>query len=277
MTTDAKIFWIASYPRSGNTLMRIMLSQALLSPAMQNHIDAHFPSINVDQPLQEQAAGAAVERFITTPLPLKEGAVFESQYGPVKFVKTHWGSPDVMDTASSLGAAYFLRHPIDVFLSGLNYIYFNAERIPVFREYFLEKTPRSVDEIAERGELSHYLGNFIANSGFWPFQFSSKTWVESVRNWSAAATRQNITIYAYSKMVAQKAETLFDVTQKAGIDLTTSQVNQGVIGSTEATQPDGKFYWRGGGLIKAKYLQASEVALLEDRLLRPLGIDMVSM
>ena len=144
---------MASYPRSGNTLVRIALNRILQGPDRQLALDEDFPEYDHRGP------------FPTN------GVAFPGRDGPVVFMKTHWCQP--LERESSIGAIYLVRHPIDVFLSGINYIFLEHEKYEAFRQFFGDDGPQRVEELAEAGKLDGYLDRLSPNrdygrSGFTP-------------------------------------------------------------------------------------------------------------
>lgn len=266
-------FWIASYPRSGNTLVRISISQALLPPGEQDFVDRNFPSIYVEQSVADQRSNKPIPSHITETLPPDVGMAFTGRYGSVRFTKIHWRSPEIMDLFDSLGGIYLLRHPVDIFLSGLNYMYINAGREDVFRKYFLDATPRGVSDICTRGEIKYYLDDFCYNLGFWPFEFSSGTWTDNVRNWLSASPDRNVRPISYKHFVNARGEELLRIFQAAGLTATSDQITQGIRGGEEATKPDGQFFWRGGDSIKHQYVSQDMIEQITRSLIVDTGLE----
>ena len=175
---------------------------------------------------------------------------FATGTGITRFVKTHWRSPvDMMTRYPSVGAVYLIRHPLDVFLSGLNYMFWNSRTDITFRQYFIDANPRPVEEIVSRGEIDHYLDDFLWNCGFWPFQFGCGTWVENVKEWVSASKSMNILVMNYTFLVSNRSDALKHISNHACVAMTPDQIKQGVKGSEDATRPDGAFFWRGGNDI----------------------------
>src|SRR5262245_64756041 len=95
----AKIVWLASYPKSGNTWVRFLLANLMVGDVTASEqVKIQIPDIH-------------------------EGITGQHLFGGhTTIIKTHWkfwtGFPLREDT---IGAIYVLRHPIDVLESNQNY------------------------------------------------------------------------------------------------------------------------------------------------------------
>ncbi len=272
VNSDSLVYWLASYPRSGNTLARMTLSHALLLEPEQSQLEKNFPSLDVLQSSADRVSKKPLSGYVRAPLTPEMGATFEGTHGRVRFVKTHWCSPDIMDLVPSVGGAYFVRHPLDVFLSGLNYIYWNSPKVDSFRKFFNNK-PVSVSDIIRNGELEIYIDRFIDDKGLWPFEFGSGTWCESVKNWSFEAVNRRVTLIQYSTLVDHRAEKLREILSSAGLIVTEDMITRGVQGGEAVTQPDGKFFWRGGEEIRNNHVSSDKVQELQSRLFQEAGLE----
>jgi hypothetical protein len=245
-----RFFWIASYPRSGNTLVRITLSQILRPPE-----DARARVLNRNFP----------EYIPGKPFPI-EGRPFAGRHGQVVFVKTH--SPKPADGVPWLGAIYLVRHPIDVFLSGMNYLFIEHEKFEWFRRFFGQDGPQPVERLAESGKLDAYLDRFVARQGLPPFQPYSGTWVENVRQWTGCAQPETM-IIRFDELVRDLSGTMWQLLECAGITVAKERFEFGIRRAIESTRVDGRFFWRGSTDTKRAFFSAPRIKEVES-IFRPL-------
>lgn len=93
--------WVASYPKSGNTWVRFLLTNLLAGPVERS---------------------AAIERFCPD-LHHGEPAASAPVYRGATFLKTHWVAPFLGDRLKqTAGAVYVVRNPLDVCCSALHYL-----------------------------------------------------------------------------------------------------------------------------------------------------------
>lgn len=152
----AKIFWLASYPRSGNTWMRVLLANAL----------------NGDIASSEQVAELVpnIHTGITGNHLMQRGAVV---------IKTHWPYDDGIPLKSeTVGAIYLVRDPIDVMASAMRH---------QFMIDFIHATapaPAALRSMARRW-VKIYLANRGApqwvKSGFGRWDAHVQSWTEECR------------------------------------------------------------------------------------------------
>lgn len=95
----AKIIWIASYPRSGNTWVRFLLAHLLVDRVESS---AHLLELIPD--IHRSISGGQL-------------------YGPtMTLIKTHWAwAPNLPLREDTVGVVYLVRNPLDVLASGLDY------------------------------------------------------------------------------------------------------------------------------------------------------------
>jgi hypothetical protein len=245
---NRRFFWVASYPRSGNTLVRIALNRILQGPERQVALDEDFPEYDHRN------------AFPTN------GVAFSGRGGPVVFLKTHWCEPP--ETVPSIGGIYLVRHPIDVFLSGMNYLFLEHQKYEVFRLFFGENGPQPVEQLAQTGKLEHYLDRFVAEQGLWPFRLHSGTWVQNVLGW-AGAPQPTMMIVRYEDLVQDLAGTISQILERAGIAVAEERLDRGIDQALAGTQPNGGFFWRGSIDTKSEFFTPARIRQVENAL-RPL-------
>ena len=126
---------LASYPKCGNTWLRHLLSK-------------HFElNIHVDIPDFHQRH-SETERFI------KPVACENQEFG---FYKSH--VPNVKAIGPDTIVVIY-RHPLDVFLSSLNYFYING-----WDEKYFDGKAVTVEDLKGNGQLDLYFHQFLTESG----------------------------------------------------------------------------------------------------------------
>jgi len=241
---DRSYYWIASYPRSGNTLVRIALSRILLPEQEQSNLDRNFP-----------------EYVTSNPIPAG-GVSFSGVSGRVVFLKTHWKAPVISHQLPWAGAIYLVRHPVDVFLSGMNYLFIKRNEVASFKDFFGADGPRRVEELAEANKLDCYLQRFVDDRGLKPFQFISGTWVDNVRGWRSHAAR-GATLVRYQDLVARPQQVVSRVLDQAGVLQGEEQIGKGITQAIEATRPNGEFFWRGSTRTRHEFFANDRIAEVE--------------
>ena len=192
----AKIVWIASYPKSGNTWVRFLLAHLLLK--------------NIER-------SAQVARQIPD---IHDGVAGAHLFGKqLTLIKTHWkfwtGLPLREDTA---GAVYLLRHPIDVLESNQNYA---LQRSGNLRR---EATP------AEIAKLAHQLAeDYIAHGGHPRFRdFGIGSWEEHVRSWTFPGIAFPRLVVKYEDLKADPAAGLEKLCRFLQLKRSDEQIRQAV-------------------------------------------------
>jgi len=150
----AKIVWLASYPKSGNTWLRFLLTSVLTGRV---------------------TSSAQVARQVPD---IHDGVAAHHLYGKgATIVKTHWKYwPEIPLREDTVGAIYILRHPIEVLESNLNYAFMRSGNL---------RSDASAEEIAA---FAHrWVDGYIAHGGHKSFlDFGIGTWEENVRSWLGA-------------------------------------------------------------------------------------------
>lgn len=150
----AKIVWIASYPRSGNTWIRFLLANLLYKPVeYSDEIEELIPNIHLGI-----RADQLHRRAIT-------------------LIKTHWGHvPELPLREDTIGVIYVLRNPIDVLASSIRHYVLKSD----------ESIPR--DTVEQRlQKLRAWIDHYIALGGREQcIRNRSGTWEENVVSWTTS-------------------------------------------------------------------------------------------
>jgi hypothetical protein len=145
---------ICSYPKSGNTWLTNLVDQFLIDCNAQNH--QKVADIHKDPEL--------VAERIENRLGSKIAAHPETLY----FYKSHPFKNPLINPKKVL---YIYRHPLDVFLSTLNWFYIHYNHTPKSytaqrkKQLFYRSEPKSCEDIIKDREIDFYLDRFIENLG----------------------------------------------------------------------------------------------------------------
>lgn len=152
----AKIYWLASYPRSGNTWLRVLLAHAIYGRSKNTaQIVARVPSIH------NNINGKQLMR--------KKAIV----------MKTHWPYKDNLPfSGEAAGAVYIVRHPADVMASAIRY------RFMEMGNRFEAPTPELLERTA-RTWAKMYLANHGAphwiRQGFGRWDQHANSWLDCTK------------------------------------------------------------------------------------------------
>jgi hypothetical protein len=148
----AKIFWLASYPRSGNTWLRVLLANALYGQIVSSEqVALLVPNIHTG---------------ITGNHLMQRGAVV---------IKTHWPYDDGIPLKSeTVGAIYLVRNPIDVMASSMRH---------QFMIDFIHAKPPAPEALGRMAR--RWVKLYLANRGA-PHWLKSGfgRWDDHVRSWT---------------------------------------------------------------------------------------------
>lgn len=123
------LVWVASYPRSGNTWLRIFLHNVLRltrgeAAAEIDELDQYSTWDIADRwyvPLLDKPTNEATKEEVAAVRPLAQRSIADSVDGLI-FVKTHAAlvmdrTTPTIDTSRTAGAVYVVRNPLDVAVS----------------------------------------------------------------------------------------------------------------------------------------------------------------
>lgn len=172
----ARIVWLASYPKSGNTWVRFMLGSLILGRVNASaEIGHQIPDIHY-------------------------GILGQHLYGNhVCIVKTHWkywpGLPLREDTA---GVIYIVRHPVDVLESCQNFAMLRSGDL---------RRKLNPEDLALRA--ANWVDQYIAHGGHPKFlQSGVGTWVEHVQSWTSTQLNWPKLVLRYEDLMLDPAAQL---------------------------------------------------------------------
>ena len=183
----AKIVWIASYPKSGNTWLRFLLANLM-----------HQKPI---------ASSAEVRELVPD---IHEGIIGRHLWGPRStLIKTHWAFhtrfPLREDT---VGIIHLVRHPVATLESNQNYAINRSGNLA------RQATEEQVAELAQR-----FVEGFIENGGHRQFvNHGIGTLEEHVASWSSPIIRYQRIQVRYEDLVTDTVGELRKIAKFLGVD-----------------------------------------------------------
>lgn len=218
-----KMIGIYSFPKSGNTWMRHIISA--LYPDELSDLSC-IPDCHQGPVLD--ATAVAVPKF-----------------GPAGFYKAHLASPLINSGGSQIDNAAFIciiRHPLDVFLSYLNFL---RKEVGGTKTASMTHIPvESAVQTIESGEVDLYLSAFILYGTLQPTFQAAGSWFRNVESWQAAAKagQKPVFIIKYEDLLAGSEGAYADLADFLGFQ--SSDISDAVIRANAKTSQDGKFFWK---------------------------------
>ncbi len=222
-----KVIWIASYPRSGSTWFRRIIGGLCNIKGLRACPGIHkFQEKTFDLVIPVQANGEEV-CFIKT-----HGLPFTNYQFPLNI-----GSKVI-----NHGFIYLYRHPLDVLVSSLNFLYHKKEE-----QYFFENQIKSVEELSYSGEIDLYLLEYIKNFSIGNHAYENMcggTWLNHVNTWTSLhkSNKYLSTIIKYEDLVENPFVALKTVLNWLGKDDTNLQ--KALELADKRTQKNESFYWK---------------------------------
>lgn len=204
-----------SFPKSGNTWLRQILAGA------------------AGQPMALAVPGIHRHHILGEPVSIGEKSF--------RFYKSHGRQEVTMLQGQQMandGIIYVMRHPLDVFLSYLNYLSDNVKgahryRIPC----------SSVEDVIARGDLDIFFSVFLAFGTLAPGFEDAGSWFENVAYWTGrAAHDKRVIVIRYEDMHRDLMEALKPVATLLKVDI--KYLAPGVEFARERTRLDGRFFWK---------------------------------
>ena len=244
-----RLFWLASYPRSGNTWLRVLLANALYGDVQDSRRVAELvPNIHF---------GVTGRHLM------------QSGY---TIIKTHWPCRQDLPLRSEIaGAIYLLRHPADVMASAIRYQYMIGSA-----ESRLQKP------IAIRQQARLWAQDFLAKRGSSHWHKSGfGGWDGHVASWTESNRAIQVHVVRYEDLKAETADRLAAICKFIGVDVKPARIAAAVARSSmqqmrklEQAELDGGlpylFHGRVGATSAASRIEFNDSANSEvGRLLAP--------
>lgn len=220
------ICWLASYPKSGNTWLRAMLTNYVDSgtgPASINSLIGktiandreHFENyMGLDS---AEMTASAVERY----RPRFQEELANTLPSPL-FIKTHdaWrrigadkNAPSLFSSAASRGAIYLVRNPLDVAIS-----YAHHHRFSIDESVRMMNDPHG-------SEFNPHDGGLVL------FEQRLSTWSGNVRSW-INQTELPVRVVRYEDMLADPVAAFTAIVHFAGLPLDNEKLARSVRNAT---------------------------------------------
>ena len=212
---------INSFPKSGNTWISGIVSYLFF----EGDLDA-VPSI-----------------YTTTPL---NAPVYTFEDMSYSFFRSHSQCPwreigcDGQSDSTNIHYKYIyiVRHPLDVFLSSLNWLG-NVANMPT---YFIGSNIKTVDQIIADGELDYYFSAFLCYMTLQPEFTDAGRWDYNAIGWkNLANTDDNISYLRFEDLLANPVDILTGIFSQLGKSPYDIQL---ALNHFDERYPlDNKFFW----------------------------------
>lgn len=236
-----KLIEVSSYPKSGNTWMRYILAQLFGIDVHRGIPDYHQQGANTASLVEKIRAR---DEF-------------------VGFYKSH------VTDCSAIGPYRIMciyRHPLDVFLSCLNYFYITGKR-----SAFRSGNPVGVDELYASGELSKYFNRFLEHAGeeYYPELLGEHSnYFAYMQN---ALENERVTSVKYEDLYDQPPQTLRDaLIETIGLDVGVIDASVFEAVNKKTKLSNDTFYWKATKGTYRSYLTPQQIREFENKYARDL-------
>jgi hypothetical protein len=214
---NTEVIGLYSFPKSGNTWVRNIIANAV----GRDDIHTAIPDIY---------NGSIWEH------PVKVGnrnVVFYKSHSKNEVTKAYGRQ------FKNTQVIYIIRHPLDVFLSQLNYISDN-----VMGEAGVVLPCKSVDDIIRRGDIDLYLSAFCTFGTLQPRFDDAGSWVENTQYWTARqrSEPERILILRYEDISENGIDAVKDIASR--INIPANNIARGFEAAQNNTKLNGKFFWK---------------------------------
>ncbi|MDT9294859.1 MAG: tetratricopeptide repeat protein [Arthrospira platensis PCC 7345] len=229
------IFWIASYPKSGNTWMRYILAHLLFGASEREDVRKQVGQTIPDLHYHKNVFDAPEINF--------------SRCSKVAFAKTNTcGFPD-LKTVNPVGFIYIYRHPLDVLMSAINYCYISGHK-----HFFHDHRLHSPEELKQNGKINWYVERFMQDLKIDNYYKMSNTWLNHVHTWLALAEHHPMSLVVkYEDLLDNTFEHLKKLSDL--FDKTDNEIKEAIEFSHEHTNDGGKFFWKKKSRNYENYLE----------------------
>jgi hypothetical protein len=189
------IYWLASYPKSGNTWVRFLFTHVLNGP-----FDYSQTIFEVTPVLERGIAPA----MLSADRP--------------NLIKTHNRlTPDLPFMENARGAIYIVRDPLDVMLSNMNYFLLSNGNVGTMSQ-------EQINDLA-----SQYVQNYLAHGGDprWQ-QVNYGSWQEHVESWTENDLGLPVKVIRYEDLLSDTPSAVREAAAFVGIELTDEKLAEAV-------------------------------------------------
>lgn len=230
-----KIIELASYPKCGNTWLRHLLSK-------------HF-ELNIHNDIPDFH-----QRHEETKDFIKEVEVEGKKFG---FYKSH--IPNIKSIKPDEIVVIY-RHPLDVFLSSMNYFYING-----WEDKYLNKDIKTVEDLKESGELDYYFDQFLEEVGSGYFEGLLGETSNYFKYLDSVSKLGNVTMLKYEELYDNRNIT-FDEVFSSVLGVTFRSDHNLFADVDLKTKSSGNsFYWKSTKKNYENFLTSSNIQSFNDK------------
>jgi hypothetical protein len=235
---------IASYPKCGNTWMRHLVGELFGIDVPGGIPDIHEKGLNT--------------RSLMTPVTVRD---------EVRFYKSHVCANAAIKPDKII---LIYRHPLDVFLSSLNYFYIEKRK-----SFFLGGVEKSVEQIKQDAELDFYFDGFLRGLGkdyYRDMLGGNSNYSNYLRR---ALANRNCCPIRYEDLIDRPVEAFADLLSRLLPHVDWGLTSELFDRVDERTKRSGKpFFWRATKGAYREFLTLEQIDVFEKRhgrFLRRLG------
>ena len=245
------IFWVASYPKSGNTWMRAILTYLFFRERLKTESSwvkdlGYIPDMYKFKKKDD----------------IYNAPEFKWKERYISLVKTHNYNLPYQENKDIeiVGFVYVYRHPLDVLLSAINFNFIINNS-----NFFYNGKPKSVDELKVTGELNLYVDDFIKNNlqiNIW--QKMSNNWINHVTHWlNISKTLENTIVIKYEDLLNNTFE---EVTKfKTVFDIEDTEIIEAINYSQQKTNDGKSFFWKKQSRNYENYIEQEKIILFKNK------------
>lgn len=252
------VFWVASYPKSGNTWIRYILAHLLFKASENKDVRKQVGEAVPDMHYQKNIFDAPEINLAHQP--------------KVSFAKTHTCGFPNLSQVKNVGFIYIYRHPLDVLISTINYSYISKNK-----NFFHDNCLYSVDQLKQNNQINWYVEKFMEDLKIDGFYKMSNTWLNHVNTWIDIAENHPMSIVVkYEDLLDNTFESLKKLCDF--FDKTEHQIKESVEFSQKHTNDGGKFFWKKKSRNYEEYLDQKLITRFNSKyadILGKLGYDKV--
>lgn len=240
MSTNVKKVGIYSFPKSGNTWVRNLLQKALNFECV-----TEIPDIYSQGPLH--------------------GTKISNKHGEIlSFYKSH----DLLlrekyhgHALNHFGVIYVVRHPLDVFMSQLNFALKFEKRLndrwSAIKPVLLQDCD-DVQDVIRRGHFDDVFSAFMTFGTLAPYFIEVGSWHVHTSHWANPNTNVPVKVIRYEDMIQDTAGVLEDIVNFLNLE-TIFSAGEVVKHVENQSEDGGKFYWSKISGNYRKYLTEAQI------------------
>jgi len=244
-----KLIEISSYPKSGNTWTRTLVRELLkgcTGTDVELPLSVHKEKSDIREMGKPVALPGTQETFL--------------------FYKSHVvNSPGLTPDC----ILYIYRHPLDVFLSSLNFLYHRSKNLPKKRndELFLNGRPKPVEQIVADGEMNFYFDRFCDDLGvsFYRDMLGDKAnYFDHVFD---AMERDNSVVMRYEDLLEDTDSVIkAKASEATGYDFVDTKINFAKVDADTVNNSKRKnFFWKATKGTRFEMLSDEQIAAFETK------------